>query len=95
MRFISTNIHGLFDYLLGAYLIALPWLFGYAFIGGPATWIPVILGVWIIAYSLLTDYEWGISKTIPMRGHLILDLIVGQLGEFFAQRIEHIHNMGR
>ncbi len=77
MRIVSTNIHGLFDYLLGVYLITLPWLFGYAVIGGPATWIPVVLGVWLIAYSLLTDYEWGLVKSIPVRGHLILDLVVG------------------
>lgn len=77
MRFISTNLHGIFDYVVGAYLIAMPWLFGFAFIGGPATWVPVTIGVGVIAYSLLTDYEWGVWKRIPMRAHLILDVLAG------------------
>ena len=77
MRFISTNIHGLFDYLIGAYLIAMPWIFGFAVIGGPETWLPIFLGVGIIAYSLLTDYEWGVARNLPVRAHLILDVLVG------------------
>lgn len=77
MRFISTNVHGPFDYLFGVYLVSLPWLFGYASIGGPETWIPVTLGVGVIVYSLLTDYEWGLAKRIAMPGHLTLDLLVG------------------
>lgn len=77
MRFITTNVHGFLDYLLGLYLIALPWLFGYAVIGGPSTWVPVVLGVAVVTYSLLTDYEWGLVKRLPIEGHLILDLLVG------------------
>lgn len=77
MRFISTNIHGLFDYIIGALLIALPWLAGYVPIGGPESWIPIIIGAGIIGYSLLTDYEWGVLKQIPVRAHLMLDVIAG------------------
>jgi len=76
MRFIPTVIHGLLDYLVGALLIAAPWLLGFA-AGGAETWIPVILGVAAIVYSLFTDYEWGLVKRLGMPGHLGLDAASG------------------
>jgi hypothetical protein len=60
------------DYLLGALLIAAPWLFGFA-AGGAETWVPVILGAGAIGYSLFTDYELGLVRKIPMGTHLGLD----------------------
>ena len=78
MRFIPTKIHGLMDYLVGILLIAAPWLFGFAN-DGAETWIPVILGAGAILYSLMTDYEMGITKKISMRSHLTLDLMSGIL----------------
>ncbi|HEX2535488.1 MAG TPA: SPW repeat protein [Chitinophagaceae bacterium] len=76
MRFIPTKVHGYLDYMMGALLIAAPWLFDFAE-GGAETWIPVILGAGAIVYSLMTDYELGISRTISMRTHLMLDLVSG------------------
>ena len=78
MRFIPTRVHGMLDYAMGALLIVAPWLFGFAE-GGAETWIPVILGVGALAYSLLTDYELGAVRAIPMRIHLMLDLASGAL----------------
>lgn len=76
MRFIPTKIHGYLDYLVGLLLIAAPWLFDFAE-GGAETWVPVILGASAIVYSLMTDYEMGVSRTISMRTHLTIDLISG------------------
>lgn len=78
MRFIGTKTHGYIDYLMGALLIAAPWIFGFAQ-GGAETWVPVVLGAGMILYSLLTDYEMGASRQISMRTHLTLDLIGGAL----------------
>jgi hypothetical protein len=78
MRFIPTKIHGYLDYIMGVLLIAAPWLFDFA-AGGAETWIPVVLGAGAILYSLMTDYELGISKSISMRTHLMLDLMSGIL----------------
>lgn len=76
MRFIPTRVHGYLDYLVGALLIVAPWLLGFA-AGGAETWIPVILGVGVIVYSLLTDYELGVMRVIPMSTHLWLDALGG------------------
>src|SRR4051812_22747100 len=63
MRVIPTRIHGIMDYLMGALLIVAPWLFGMG--RGPAMWIPIMLGAGALSYSLLTDYELGVVRTIP------------------------------
>ena len=78
MRFIDTRIHGYLDYLMGLLLMAAPWLFGFA-IGGAAQWLPFFLGVGVIIYSILTDYELGLLKVIPMKAHLVIDLMGGIL----------------
>ena len=75
---ISTKVHGYLDYAVGALLIAAPWLFGFAE-GGAETWVPVILGVSAILYSLMTNYELGVTKGISMGTHLTLDLLSGVL----------------
>jgi hypothetical protein len=66
------------DYLVGALLVAAPWLFDFAR-GGAETWVPVVLGAGAILYSLFTDYELGMVRTIPMPTHLMLDLGSGVL----------------
>ena len=78
MRFIPTRVHGYLDYIVGALLIAAPWVFDFAQ-GGAETWIPVVLGAGAIIYSLMTDYELGASRIISMRSHLLLDFISGVL----------------
>lgn len=76
MRFIPTKVHGAMDYLMGVVLIAAPWLFGFAQ-GGAETWVPVVLGIGAIVYSLLTDYELGAVPVISMKAHLGLDIAAG------------------
>jgi hypothetical protein len=72
MRFIPTRVHGYLDYAVGVLLIIAPWLFGFA-AGGAETWVPVILGLGAVVYSLFIDYELGLVRKIPMRAHLALD----------------------
>jgi hypothetical protein len=76
MKFLSTKVHGMMDYLMGVLLIAAPWLFDFAR-NGAETWVPVVLGVGTIIYSLMTDYEMGAAKAISMKTHLTIDLISG------------------
>lgn len=76
MRFIPTRIHGFLDYGMGIVLVAAPWILGFAD-DGPETWVPVILGIGVIGYSLFTNYELGIVRAIPMATHLMLDIAGG------------------
>lgn len=76
MRFIPTRAHGAMDYLIGVLLIAAPWLFGFA-TGGPAQWVPIVLGAGVIVYSALTAYELGLAPMIPVPVHLTIDIVAG------------------
>jgi SPW repeat len=71
-RFVPAHFHGFFDYFMGVLLIAAPWLFGFHR-GGAETWVMVVLGAAIIVYSLLTDYDLGISRRFPIATRLHLD----------------------
>ncbi|HST58634.1 MAG TPA: SPW repeat protein [Longimicrobium sp.] len=75
---LPTRIHGMLDYLLGALLIASPWLLGFAD-NEAARWVPVVLGAGVLLYSALTDYELGVVKKIQMPVHLMLDALGGVL----------------
>lgn len=77
IRFVPTGIHAYFDYIGGIGLIAAPFVFGFYSVGGAAVIIPMVLGVGLILYSLLTNYELGIPglKFIPMTVHLIFDFV--------------------
>ncbi|HEX8548677.1 MAG TPA: SPW repeat protein [Cytophagaceae bacterium] len=76
MKILSTRIHGVMDYFMGIILIASPWLFGFA-TGGAEMVIPIVLGVGALLYSIFTDYELGLVRSIPMRTHLMLDVVSG------------------
>lgn len=73
MKFISTKVHGYLDYLSAIALFAAPYLFGFAEVGGAAVWVPWIIGAVILVQSLMTRYELGVVKVIPMSMHLMLD----------------------
>ena len=78
MKVLSTRVHGIIDYLMGALLILLPFIGGFA-TGGAKQWVPIILGVAIIGQSLLTRYELSLVPVIPMSMHLMADIAVGIL----------------
>jgi hypothetical protein len=78
MRFISTRTHGVLDYLTGLLLLAAPYALGFAD-GTAAQYLPQTLGAALIGAALLTDYELGLIRVIPMSVHLTLDLAAGAL----------------
>lgn len=76
MRIIPTIVHGIADYILGIVLLLLPNIFGFADLGGPAVWIPRILGILDLVQSVATNYELGLVKILPMKLHLMGDYVV-------------------
>jgi hypothetical protein len=75
MKIVPAYMHGIVDYLGGLFLLMVPNLFGFADLGGPAVLIPRILGVIVLAQALITDYEVGLFKLMPMRMHIINDYV--------------------
>ena len=80
MRFIPTRLHGIIDYLWGLSLLASPWALGYADVPA-ARWLAVVFGAGAILYSMITVYELGLLRILPMPLHLMLD---GAGGAFLA-----------
>jgi hypothetical protein len=78
MRFIPTKFHAPLDYIVGAALIASPWIFGFSDTTAP-TILAIVLGIGLIAYSLFTNYELGVWKVAPMAVHNLIDIVAGAL----------------
>jgi SPW repeat len=78
MRFIPTKFHAPLDYIVGAALIAAPWIFQFSEHTAPTT-VSIVLGIGLIAYSLFTNYELGVWKVAPMAVHNLIDIAAGTL----------------
>ena len=76
VRVIPTSLHGALDYLASGVNFAFPRLLGLR--DAPsAVLVPRIDGVAGASYSLLTDYELGAFKVLPMPAHLAFDAAKG------------------
>ncbi|MBR0664470.1 hypothetical protein GXW71_08900 [Roseomonas hellenica] len=78
MKVFSTRTHAVIDYLTALLLIVAPYVLGFAD-ATAAQWVPQIVGAAILASSLMTDYELGVARVIPMPAHIGLDMILGAL----------------
>ena len=78
MRVISTRTHGVIDYATGAALLAAPSLLGISDEPAASKGLRTA-GAAATVYSLLTDYELGLVRVIPMSAHLAMDAASGVL----------------
>ena len=76
MRFIPTKFHAPLDNIVGAALIAAPWIFQFSDVTA-ATTITIVLGIGLILYSLFTDYDLGVWRRFPMAVHNLIDIAAG------------------
>lgn len=76
MRFLPTRIHAGLDYALGVVLAIFPSVI-IRHQGGLIEWGPTLLGIGLIAYSMLTNYELGVLRLISIKLHLIFDALGG------------------
>ena len=76
LRVIPTKAHGALDMATGPALIAAPTLLRMNGNNG-ATIPPRVVGAAATVYALLTDYEFGLKRVLPMRTHLALDVVAG------------------
>jgi hypothetical protein len=75
MKLINTRLHGILDYGF-AFILMLPWISQY-YSGDEDTWLLAMAGGLVAIYSLITNYEFGVIRIVPLKFHLVLDVIVG------------------
>jgi hypothetical protein len=73
-RPISTLMHGILDYVTAPTLLVLPRMLGW---GTKVTSLLSGAGVGVLGYSVMTRYELGLLKMLPMKAHLALDMASG------------------
>ena len=71
---ISTQAHGVLDYLTVAALATVPSMLGFS---ERTTRALQMAAVGKLCYSLATDNELGVVRAIPMKAHLALDAMSG------------------
>jgi len=74
MKIFSTRIHGALDMFTVALLPTAPRVLGW---DTPTTRFLDRAAASVLLYSLLTRYEWGVLRVLPMRGHLLADAAFG------------------
>ncbi len=75
-RGVSTKTHGVLDLVSAGALLAAPRLLGLDDVPRAAS-VLRMAGGGAAAYSMLTDYEFGLVKVLPMPVHLAMDAASG------------------
>jgi hypothetical protein len=73
-KLFSTKTHGVLDYLTAGQLLLVPRALG---LSTTVTTLMQTMGVATAVYSLVTRYELGVLKLLPMPAHLALDVLGG------------------
>ena len=71
---ISTKAHGIIDYMTAGLLVTLPRALGWS---RQVTHLLDAAACTTVAYSVLTRYELGVVKALPMKVHLAIDAVQG------------------
>ena len=74
---IPAFVHGLYEYIGGAALIAVPLLLSYKH--GAATAVSIILGVLVIFLTATSCSSTSLVNQIPKAAHIILDYVLAAL----------------
>lgn len=71
---LSAFVHGLVEYAAAALFIAAPFLF--AFDSQAATAVSIVVGVVVLVITATSDLPTGLTKTIPVTIHAVLDFVL-------------------
>ena len=71
---ISAFVHGVIEYVAGAFFIVAPFLFD--FDSDAARALSIVLGVGILIVTASSDLPTGLSKTLPVTIHAVIDLVL-------------------
>ena len=70
MKPISTRTHGMIDYVYAGTLIALPFLMQW---DRRAAQLSIGAGLATFGVTVMTNFELGLLRLLPMRAHLAMD----------------------
>jgi hypothetical protein len=73
MKILSPRVHGFLDYLVVAFLLVAPSLFG---LRGIAATLCYVVAPTQLVMSLLTDYPLGVAKLIPFTVHGAIEVVM-------------------
>ena len=71
---LSARLHGLLEYLIGAFFIASPFIFG--FDASTAVAIGVVGGIVLILIAATAQTGPSLSRTIPVGLHVLFDVVL-------------------
>jgi hypothetical protein len=71
---IPPAVHGLLDYVLGAFLIAAPFIF--SFTADAAVAVSIVAGVLVIVLAASTAWATGLIKSVPVVVHAMMDYLL-------------------
>ena len=74
MKVINNKMHGVLDYVTVLCFFASPSIFGLA--GIPA-YLSYALAVVHLLMTVLTNFEFGVAKIIPLKLHKYVEMVVG------------------
>ena len=71
-------VHGVYEYLLGAWLIAAPFVLPSTDgdVGGAAVGVSVVLGLLLIALTASSRLPTGLVRSVPVPLHVVADLVL-------------------
>lgn len=72
---IPLNLYAPIEPLVAVIVIAAPWIFGFSETDS-ATAICVIVGLVMLVSGALTDWRMSLARVIPLRMHLMTDLLL-------------------
>jgi hypothetical protein len=73
---IPLNLHAALEPLIAVIIIAAPWIFAFS-ATTTATAICVVVGVAMLLVGSMTDWRMSLVRVIPLRMHLVGDLVLG------------------
>ena len=77
MKPITSKAHTIIGLIVGVALLLAPMLFGFAEHGGSSVAVPMYVGIFILLSELTTTSPISPIKIIPMRTHIIIDVVTG------------------
>ena len=72
---LPLRVHAAIEPLIGLILILAAWIFGFSDVDDAQT-VCIVLGVLVIASGAMTDWRVSLIRLIPLRVHLMTDLLV-------------------